>query len=139
MATSLFSSPGPDASELSPAVVRSAPPTAPMSTALVTPSPAAAPAPGTSWVEQQAQALADAIKTGRTTFEQATAEGRALRNQVQTLDLAGSINATLSDVRMAAQLKQMLPFVVLAIGLLMGRPWLGVGAAVVVWAAGREQ
>lgn len=138
MATSLFSSPGPDASELSPAIVRSLPP-APVASTSVTPAPAPTPAPGSSWLEQQAQALADAIKTGRTTFEQAQAEGRALRNQVQTLDLAGSVQATLSDVRMAAQLKQMLPFVVLAIGLLMGRPWLGVGAAVVVWAAGREQ
>lgn len=139
MAIALFSSPGPDASELSPVLVRSAPTAAPMSTALVTPTPAPAPAPGTSWVEQQAQALKDAIAAGRTTFEQAQAEGRALRDQVKTLDLAGSINATLTDVRHAAQLKQMLPFVVLAIGLLMGRPWLGVGAAVVVWAAGREQ
>jgi hypothetical protein len=136
--TALFSSPGPDASELSPAVVRSLPP-APMMTTSVTPAPAPTPAPGTSWVEQQLQALKDAVTTGRSTFEQAEAEGRALRNQVQTLDLAGSINATLTDVRHAAQLKQMLPFVILAVGFLVGRPLIGIGAAVVVWAVGQQE
>lgn len=138
MATALFSSPGPDASELSPAVVRSLPP-APMATTSVTPAPAPVPAAGTSWIEQQLQALKDAVTTGRTTLEQAAAEGRALRSQVQTLDVAGSINATLTDVRHAAQLKQMLPFVILAIGVLVGRPWVGLGAAAVVWAVGQQE
>lgn len=137
MVTALFSSPGPDSSELSPAIVRSLPP-APLIAGVVTPPPAPLPAPTTSWVDQQLQQLKDAVATGRSTFEQAQAEGRALRNQVQTLDIAGSINATLSDVHRAAQLKQMLPFVVLAIGFLIGRPLIGLGAAVVVWAVGQD-
>lgn len=137
MTTALIASPGPDSAQLSPAIIRSLPEALVMSTA-VTPTPAPTPAPGTSWVEQQLQALKDAVSTGKTTLDQAAAEGRALRSQIQTLDIAGQVNATLSDVHRAAQLKQMLPLVVLAIGLLMGRPWLGVGAAALVWAAGRD-
>jgi len=138
MVAALISSPGPDASQLSPDVVRQLPP-APLAASLVTPPPAPTPAAGTSWVEQQLQALKDAVATGRKTFEQAEAEGRQLRNQVQTLDLAGSVNAALTDVHRAAQLKQMLPFVVLAIGILIGRPAIGLGAAVLVWAVGQQE
>jgi|ERR1051325_10985904 hypothetical protein len=137
---SLIASPGPDSSLLAPArlpapqpqVVATVPPP-------VTPPPTALPAPGDSWLERQLQQISDAIATGKTSAEQSRSETQSTIRQIASTDIIGSVQSTLDDVHRAGQLQQMLPFVIAAIGIVLGKPVIGIGAGVLVWLAGQKK
>lgn len=52
--------------------------------------------------------------------------------------VAGAVSDTLQNVRRAGELRQMLPFVFVAGGFLLGKPILGIALAVVVHLAGKD-
>ena len=145
MTQALIASPGPDSAQFAPV---SSPPmtvltdwsktTAALPTA-VTPPPAALPAPGRSWIETQIATIQDALATGQSAYTQGQTQARQLRTQLESIDILGGLDQTLTDVHRAGQLQQLLPLVVLAIGVVMGKPVLGVAAAAVVWWAGRDK
>jgi len=137
----LISSPGPDSSRLAPVsldILRTEPAAVPAPPPRVTPTVAPLPAPNGTWLEEQLQKVQDAIATGRSEATRTEAEARAIKSQVESIGILGGLDQTLTDVRRAGQLQQMLPLVVLAIGIVVGRPVLGALAAAVVWFAGRE-
>lgn len=137
MLSPLIASPGPDSSRLAPEPMVRLEPPATFAPQLVTPPPAPLPSGG-SWLERQLAALADAVATGQSSYAQAQAEAQRLKTQVDSLGIVGSLEQTLEDVHRAGQLKQMLPVVVLAIGVLAGRPLIGAAAAAAVWYVGRD-
>lgn len=140
MVQSLISSPGPDGSLLGtyePPLYRIEPQAVVFPTA-VTPPPAPLPSGG-SWLDQKLAELADAVATGRASAQQAQADAQRLKSQVDSLDIVATVEQTLTDVHRAGQLQQMLPVVVLVLGVLLGRPLVGAAAAALVWAAGRQQ
>jgi hypothetical protein len=138
VAQALIVSPGPDSARLAILPLRLEPQPVMSSAELVTPPPAPLPSGG-SWLDQQLRALADAVATGQTTYQQAQAEADRLKRQVNSLGIVGSLEQTLTDVHRAGQLQQMLPVVVLALGVLLGRPLLGAAAAAAVWYAGQDR
>lgn len=142
MVMSLVSSPGPDSSLLAP--TRLPRPDAVLFVAApipqpVTPPPTALPAPGGSWLERQLQIVSDAIATGKSSAEQSRSETQSTIRQIASTDIVGSVQSTLDDVHRAGQLQQMLPFVVAAIGIVLGKPLIGIGAGLAVWLAGRPR
>jgi hypothetical protein len=48
-------------------------------------------------------------------------------------------SGALSDVHRAAQLRNFIPLALIAVGVLIGRVWLGVILAALVWYAGQQQ
>lgn len=134
----LIASPGPDGSRLSIAAPAQSDP-APLPMAQIAAPPPPTVPSGGSWLEEQLAALADAVATGKSSYQQAQAETQRLKGQVDSLGIVGSFEQTLTDVHRAGQLKQMLPVVVFAIGFLVGKPLIGAAAAAAVWYAGRDQ
>jgi hypothetical protein len=57
-------------------------------------------------------------------------------NPVGFLDQA---SGALADVHRAAQLRNFIPLALIAVGVLIGRVWLGVILAALVWYAGQQQ
>lgn len=141
MVMPLITGPGPDSSELAPL-----PRMLPMSRfdpatqeLFVTPVQSPLPTPSGTWLERQLQNVQDAIATGRAEATSTEAETRALRGQIASVGILGGVDQALSDVHSAAKLQQLLPIIVLAIGVLMGKPAYGAIAAVVMWIASQDR
>lgn len=76
---------------------------------------------------------------------QLTAELGAVQNSPKDVNgnpignVIDQAKGALSDVHRAAQLRNFIPLALIAVGVLIGRPWLGVLLAALVWFAGQQQ
>jgi hypothetical protein len=75
---------------------------------------------------------------------QLTAELGAVQNSPKDVNnnpvgnLLDQAQGALADVHRAAQLRNFIPLALIAVGVLIGRPWLGVLLAALVWFAGQQ-
>jgi hypothetical protein len=60
-------------------------------------------------------------------------------HDINDVPIIGDVRSALEDVHRAAQLKDYIPLAIIGVCVLVGRPWIGLVVAVLVYMAGQEK
>jgi hypothetical protein len=65
--------------------------------------------------------------------------GQNTPHDVNDIPIVGQLQGALGDVHKAATLKEYLPLAIVGVGVVIGRPWVGLGVAVLLYLAGQDK